>query len=581
MGGGLFCFSSLLSLAFIQALLAFPPAHGAGLVLNEILYDPSGSDDGLEFVELYNPTDAPVSLKGMALETGNGARESDWTVALEWGVEYLVLPGTFVLVGESNVNPTPDFVAELDLQNGPDACRLRAGSMIVDLVGWGVHTFREYYEGRPCEDVASGTSIARLPDGVDSQDNSSDFRPLPAPSPGGRNLRVVDARLVPGSMRTVPALPDAFEPTEVIVDVENCGARTLRPVECAVHFFKTTEAGREFVALRPSPSIEPGQTLPVSVSWQLESEACVFLEAAVVTEGDENPANDTASVALRAGRGLLTVNEIMYAPPAGASEWIELLNDSGFAVDVRGWWIEDSARKKSVITSSSLVLEPGEYLLVAQDKEQLLAAAGGVCDGRLLEPEGAWPSLNNHDQAGRGYADVVCVRDSAGCISDYVAYSDEWLTRANSSLERVSAGVPSRLPSNWTSSVAAQGSTPCQANSTAEVSPGTRAGEIALSSRVISPDGDGVDDRVVLSFSLPSQGYRADLSVFDSEGRLVRKLLDQRRVGTVVQAVWDGTDDRSRPVPPALYIVHLATLGPRGETGSAKTTLAVAPRRRR
>lgn len=147
-------------------------------VINEVLYDPEGPDEGLEFVELYNPTDVSLSLKGLALETGNGAKEGDWALAAQWESDYYVEAHGYVVIGEDAVSPPPQFIKQLDLQNGPDACRIRRATQVVDLIGWGSHTFPEYYEGTPCEDVASGVSVGRLPDGVDTQDNSADFKAL-------------------------------------------------------------------------------------------------------------------------------------------------------------------------------------------------------------------------------------------------------------------------------------------------------------------------------------------------------------------------------------------------------------------
>jgi len=61
--------SALLTAVALVALIATPHAH-ADLVLNEVLYDPAGPDEGLEFVELWNPDTVAVSLAGILLEAG-------------------------------------------------------------------------------------------------------------------------------------------------------------------------------------------------------------------------------------------------------------------------------------------------------------------------------------------------------------------------------------------------------------------------------------------------------------------------------------------------------------------------------
>ena len=580
-------------LAFTGAGLAGPPIAAAGanqavpsrtaedtspegLIINEVLYDPEGPDDGLEFVELYNPTDRTISLNNVFLETGNGAGAADWSLGVEWTDHVFVEPGSFFVVGESAVIPRPDWVSDLDLQNGPDACKLQIGETILDLVGWGAHTYPEYYEGAPCEDVASGFSVGRAPDGADSQDNSADFRPVSPPTPGRRNQCEVDVGLVAASLSVSPALPAAYEQATASVEVKNLGLVELSHGECAVQFFDVSESSRTLLGIPVAEALAPGQSAKVSVSWRPVVEVCQRLEAVAVAEGDENSANDTTWTTVRSGGGQMVVSEIMYAPASGASEWVELLNASESAVDLKGWTIEDSSKKKSVIARLSLPVPAGGYVVLAQDRDQVAPDSG--CAG-LLEPDGGWSSLNNYNQAGEDYADVVCLRDSSGCASDYVAYSDEWCTRAGSSLERVSASVSGSQAVNWASSAAPLGATPCGRNSVTEIAERARGTDITMSSRVISPDGDGADDRVVFSFTLPSPGYRADFAVYDADGRLVRKLLDQKKVGTVAQAVWDGTDEEAKRVPPAMYVVHLEVLGPAGERDASRATVVVAPRR--
>ncbi|KPJ61685.1 MAG: hypothetical protein AMJ46_01045 [Latescibacteria bacterium DG_63] len=572
MGGGLF---ALILLASITIWTCTCSAHG-GLVINEVLYDPAGSDEGLEFVELYNAGQAPVSLKGLVLETGNGAREGDWRPALAWDSDYYVEPGGFLVIGEGAVNPLPQFLAELDLQNGPDACRLTAGHEVIDLVGWGAHAFEEYFEGAPAQDVSSGNSIGRSPDGTDGGDNSQDFLALRIPSPGRRNFCVLDLGLVPGSLETRPLLPLAFEHTELVVEVENLGASEPLDGECLVEFYTADGSGHRFLGLKAVPPVSSIQPERVSLSWQPEEEGCLTLEAQLRVEGDENPDNNLASSCVRIGEGEVIVSEIMYAPPSGGPEWVELFNRSSLGVDLRGWWMEDSSGRKAYFSPFSLVLESGQYIVITQDKA-LFEQQNASCHERLVEPEGPWPSLNNYSSGGEEYADVVCVRDTAGCPSDVVPYAPDWSTRSNASLERVSPWVSSRHAANWSSSVALSGSTPCGPNSVGEVlEPGASA-KIGMSSRVISPDGDGIDDTVVFSFSLPQHGSKVNFTIFDADGRVVKRLLDRRKVGTVVQAVWDGTNHEGRIVPPAVYIVHLDVAEASGVRRHMSSTVVVAP----
>ena len=51
-------------------------------IVAEVFYDATGDDTGREFVELLNPAEAPRSLAGLRLESGDGASPGRWT--LRW-----------------------------------------------------------------------------------------------------------------------------------------------------------------------------------------------------------------------------------------------------------------------------------------------------------------------------------------------------------------------------------------------------------------------------------------------------------------------------------------------------------------
>lgn len=90
------------------------------LLLSEVLYDVSGSDNGYEWVELYNASGSDVCLAGMSLGWGG----SDYTYG---GLDLsgtVTAGSTFVVGGTTsagaNGNPTFDQAADLspDVQNG-------------------------------------------------------------------------------------------------------------------------------------------------------------------------------------------------------------------------------------------------------------------------------------------------------------------------------------------------------------------------------------------------------------------------------------------------------------------------------
>lgn len=159
------------------------------VLISEVLYDPPGPDAGKEWVELYNPEAVDIILENYSIESGDGSNENDWT--LEWTGKSsdMIKAYGFFLIGEKDVNGS-DIIVNLDLQNGPDAVRLKHGDNISDLLGWGNHTYEEYFEAHPAADV-SGKSLERKPGSIDrymgnyqdSNNNYNDFLVNDDPSP--------------------------------------------------------------------------------------------------------------------------------------------------------------------------------------------------------------------------------------------------------------------------------------------------------------------------------------------------------------------------------------------------------------
>src|SRR3989344_1667125 len=58
---------ALTAVGIVCGMAFLPLAAVAAVVINEVLFDPAGSDTGLEAIELYNPDGASASLGGWEL----------------------------------------------------------------------------------------------------------------------------------------------------------------------------------------------------------------------------------------------------------------------------------------------------------------------------------------------------------------------------------------------------------------------------------------------------------------------------------------------------------------------------------
>ncbi len=157
-----------------------------GPVINEIVYNPSGTDVGC-FIEIFGPPG--LDLTGYTLDAVNGNDGVTTSVATLSG-HALGTSGYFVLAQDSTVKvavgATRLIKTTADLQNGPDSVVLKHGAAVVDALGYGSFAAGEFFRGETSPAPATLSSLCRIPGGKDTDDNSADFVAC-APTPGAAN----------------------------------------------------------------------------------------------------------------------------------------------------------------------------------------------------------------------------------------------------------------------------------------------------------------------------------------------------------------------------------------------------------
>lgn len=153
------------------------------VVINEVLYDPPGKDEGC-FVELVGTPGLNLDDYFLVGVNGNGGKQYN-LIALSGCA--ILSNGYFVVAQDESV-PNADLIdSRADFQNSPDSIELWHGENRIDSVGYGDFSEAVFAgEGDPTLDL-SGYSIGRRPDGADTNNNSVDFVGLALTSPGAPN----------------------------------------------------------------------------------------------------------------------------------------------------------------------------------------------------------------------------------------------------------------------------------------------------------------------------------------------------------------------------------------------------------
>ena len=84
-------------------------------------------------------------------------------------------------------------------------------------------------------------------------------------------------------------------------------------------------------------------------------------------------------------------------------------------------------------------------------------------------------------------------------------------------------------------------------------------GDVEVSSAIITPNGDGINDEMAVGFSLMRVGTSAPLRVriYDLSGRLVRPLRQESISTGRHSVVWTGVDQSGALVPPGIYLLRI------------------------
>ncbi|MFH1547323.1 MAG: lamin tail domain-containing protein [bacterium] len=161
------------------------------ILINEVMYDPEGTDLGYEWIELKNISNSTIDLEGWKIQAA-GAQFTDVLTISSLSIQ----PNQILLIGEQKVQS--DYpVSKLAFQNGgseSDGIRLvdNAG-MIVDTVIYDSPNSNNLIDDTGyigisfADDVPSGYSLCRI--GINDTDNSAnDFTQCKNSTPGNDNL---------------------------------------------------------------------------------------------------------------------------------------------------------------------------------------------------------------------------------------------------------------------------------------------------------------------------------------------------------------------------------------------------------
>lgn len=244
----------------------------------------------------------------------------------------------------------------------------------------------------------------------------------------------------------------------------------------------------------------------------------------------------------------IVINEINYnsASDFDVEDWIELVNNTGFTIDLSGWKIKDSDDSHVFVIPEQTIVENGQYIVLSRDITLFKSFFPDVSN-----------VLGNISFGFSGGGELVRLYDPNDDLMDQVDYDDDdpWPTEADGNgptLELINPNEDNELPINWSASN--DYGSPGEINSS----------YLSAIEETVTPSAFKVynnypnpfNPSTILSFEIPENSF-VKITIFDLLGREVRTLMDNYENTGFKSVIWNGTNNQGNPVGAGVYFYQV------------------------
>lgn len=244
--------------------------------------------------------------------------------------------------------------------------------------------------------------------------------------------------------------------------------------------------------------------------------------------------------------GDLVINEILFDPATGGSDFVEVYNRSSKVINLNDLMIAN-LDEDTVQFTQNYFLNPGSYVVLTPDSNYQKSTFPEAVPGKFYAT--SLPSLNNDSST------IQLIYNSV--VIDKVSYHEDWHLSLiddteNKTLERISPEGASSSSSNWHTAAETIGfGTPGKINS--QYQSGSVSSTFGTTEPIFSPDNDGFQDVLLFQYNFDI-GMIATLKIFDNQGREIHTLFSSELLGQQGSFTWDGVMANSQKAPIGIYI---------------------------
>jgi hypothetical protein len=264
--------------------------------------------------------------------------------------------------------------------------------------------------------------------------------------------------------------------------------------------------------------------------------------------------------------GEILISEILFNPLPGGVDYLELFNNCDKVFDLYDLRLATRNRESRQLDVAGTVSEkhhlfyPGEYVALSTDPD-IVRSMYYVRDPSCLVRT-SLPLLG--DKEG-----IVVLLNKRMEVIDELNYSEDMHfglldSREGISLERITFTGNTNNPYSWHSAAETAGfGTPGYENSQYPESVYTE-NHIRVDPVIFTPDNDGFEDQMCMTWSFNSTGNVLSVSVYDPRGRPVRILATNMLATEEGIITWDGLTDDKVMARAGIYLLLIEVIDENG-----------------
>ncbi len=274
----------------------------------------------------------------------------------------------------------------------------------------------------------------------------------------------------------------------------------------------------------------------------------------------------------------IIINEVLFDPNTGGVDFIELYNKSSKTIDLKNLRIGsmDTISKSLIntehMTDEGYLLFPETYLVISENGAMVKQQY------QTTNPRGFLDIANLPTMSSA--SGVVTLSDTGIVVIDNFSYKNSMhfpllVSTKGVSLERIDFNRATNDRTNWNSASENVGfATPAYRNSQYLKADGGSG--VTITNPLFSPDNDGYNDVLNITYKLDEPGKAANVYIYDSKGRQVRYLIKNEQLSQDGMLSWNGINDENEKAPIGIYVVYVELFNLSGKINTYKLSCTLA-----